>query len=259
MSVDNRVKRMLRDGKKTAGAWLQIASPFTAEILARAGFDWLIVDMEHGPGDILTLVGQLQAMNGSGVVPLVRAPWNDFVTIKRILDAGVYGLLVPYINSGEEAAAAVRACRYPPHGIRGVAGSPRAQGYGQNVREYLERANDAILLMVAAETPTAVANLDAILAVEGVDGVFIGPMDLATSMGHLGNPAHPSVQQAIAGIEQKVLAAGKVLGTISSTWEQAQGLYARGYQMVMLMADGVSLAKQAADSVSQFRLAYPQG
>lgn len=141
----------------------------------------------------------------------------------------------------------------------GVAGSPRAQGYGQNVREYLERANDAILLMVAAETPTAVANLDAILAVEGVDGVFIGPMDLATSMGHLGNPAHPSVQQAIAGIEQKVLAAGKVLGTISSTWEQAQGLYARGYQMVMLMADGVSLAKQAADSVSQFRLAYPQG
>lgn len=259
MTVDNRVKRMLRDGKKTAGAWLQIASPFTAEILARAGFDWLIVDMEHGPGDILTLVGQLQAMNGSGVVPLVRAPWNDFVSIKRILDAGVYGLLIPYINSGEEAAAAVRACRYPPHGIRGVAGSPRAQGYGQNVGEYLEHANDAILLIVAAETPTAVANLDDILAVDGVDGVFIGPMDLATSMGYLGNPAHPSVQEAIARIEEKVLAAGKVLGTISSTWEQAQRLYGRGYQMVMLMADGVSLAKQAADTVAHFRQAYPQG
>ena len=257
--IENRLKRMLREGKRTAGAWLQIASPFTAEILAQAGFDWLIIDMEHGPGDILSLVSQLQAMNGSRAVPLVRAPWNDFVTIKRILDAGVYGLLVPYVNTAEEAEAAVRACRYPPHGIRGVAGSPRAQGYGQNVQAYLARANDEILLITAVETPAAVANLDEILAVEGVDGVFIGPMDLATSMGYLGNPGHPEVQQAIAEIEGKVLAAGKALGTISGTWEQAQQLYERGYQLVMLMADGVSLAKLAAEKVGQFRAAYPEG
>ncbi len=259
VTVQNRVKRMLQEGRKTAGAWLQIASPFTAEILARAGFDWLIIDMEHGPGDILTLVSQLQAMNGTGVTPLVRAPWNDFVTIKRILDAGACGLLVPYVNTGEEAQAAVRACRYPPHGIRGVAGSPRAQGYGQHVQAYLERANDEILLLTAVETPTAVENLGEILSVDGVDGLFIGPMDLATNMGHLGNPGHERVQATIAKIEEKVLGAGKVLATISGSWEQAQRLYDRGYQMIMLMADGVSLAKLAAEKVAQFREAYPGG
>jgi 2-dehydro-3-deoxyglucarate aldolase/4-hydroxy-2-oxoheptanedioate aldolase len=259
MAVRNRLKRMLQEGKRTAGAWLQIASPFTAEILARAGFDWVIVDMEHGPGDILTLVSQLQAMNGTGVTPLARAPWNDFVTIKRILDTGACGLLVPYVNTAEEAQAAVRACRYPPHGIRGVAGSPRAQGYGQHVQQYLEEANDEILLLTAVETPTAVDNLDEILSVDGVDGLFIGPMDLATNMGHLGDPRHQRVQSTIAKIEEQTLGTGKVLATISGSWEQAQQLYDKGYQMVMLMADGVSLAKLAARTVAQFREAYPRG
>ena len=259
MAFENRIKRMLKDGEKTAGAWLQIASPFTAEIMSQAGFDWLMIDMEHGPGDILTLIAQLQAMKGSETAALVRAPWNDFVTIKRILDTGVHGLLVPYVNTREEAESAVRACRYPPQGIRGVAGSPRAQGYGQNVREYLASANDEILLITAVETPAAVANLDGILAVDGVDGVFIGPMDLATNMGHLGDPAQREVQEAIAEIENKGLETGKILATISGSWEQAQRLYDRGYQMVMLMADGVSLAKLAAEKVAQFREAYPRG
>ena len=259
MAFENRVKRMLKDGEKTAGAWLQIASPFTAEIMSQAGFDWLMIDMEHGPGDILNLITQLQAMRGSETAALVRAPWNDFVTIKRILDTGVHGLLVPYVNTREEAEAAVRACRYPPQGIRGVAGSPRAQGYGQNVREYLASANDEILVITAVETPVAVANLDSILAVDGVDGVFIGPMDLATNMGYLGDPAQREVQEAIAEIENKVLETGKILATISGGWEQAQRLYDRGYQMVMLMADGVSLAKLAAEKVAQFREAYPRG
>jgi len=259
VAFENRVKRMLKDGEKTAGAWLQIASPFTAEIMSQAGFDWLMIDMEHGPGDILTLITQLQAMKGSETAALVRAPWNDFVTIKRILDTGVHGLLVPYVNTREEAESAVRACRYPPQGIRGVAGSPRAQGYGQNVREYLASANEEILLITAVETPAAVANLDGILAVDGVDGVFIGPMDLATNMGHLGDPAQREVQEAIAEIENKVLGTGKILATISGNWEQAQRLYDRGYQMVMLMADGVSLAKLAAEKVAQFREEYPRG
>jgi len=259
VAFENRVKRMLKDGEKTAGAWLQIASPFTAEIMSQAGFDWLMIDMEHGPGDILNLITQLQAMRGSETAALVRAPWNDFVTIKRILDTGVHGLLVPYVNTREEAEAAVRACRYPPQGIRGVAGSPRAQGYGQNVREYLASANDEILVITAVETPVAVANLDSILAVDGVDGVFIGPMDLATNMGYLGDPAQREVQEAIAEIENKVLETGKILATISGGWEQAQRLYDRGYQMVMLMADGVSLAKLAAEKVAQFREAYPRG
>lgn len=259
LAIRNRVKRMLQEGKKTAGAWVQIASPFTAEIMARAGFDWLLIDMEHGPGDILTLISLLQAMNGTAVTPLVRAPWNDFVVIKRILDTGVCGLLVPYVNTGEEAQAAVRACRYPPQGIRGVAGSPRAQGYGQNVKAYLERANDEILLLIAVETPLAVENLGDMLSVDGVDGVFIGPMDLATNMGYLGNPGHQRVQDTIGKVEEYVLGAGKVLSTISGSWEQAQQLYEKGYQMVTLMADGVSLAKLAADKIAQFQETYPQG
>jgi len=254
---ENRVKRMLKEGQKTAGAWLQIASPFTAEIMSRAGFDWLIIDMEHGPGDILSLISQLQAMNGTDVVPLVRAPWNDFVAIKRILDAGVYGILFPYVNTKEEAEAAVRACKYPPEGVRGVAGSPRAAGYGQNPREYLTRANDEILIITAVETPEAVANLDEILAVDGLDGIFIGPMDLATSMGHPFDPGHPEVQEAIALIETKVLAAGKFLGTIAGNWEQAQVRYEKGYQLLMLMADGASLGKLAGSIVANFREMYP--
>ena len=259
MAFENHVKQMLKEGKKTAGAWLQIASPFTAEIMSQAGFDWLMIDMEHGPGDMLSLIAQLQAMKGTKTAALVRVPLNDFVTIKRILDTGVHGLLIPYVNTREEAESAVRACRYPPQGIRGVAGSPRAQGYGQNVQAYLQQANDEVLLITAVETPTAVTNLEDILGVDGVDGIFIGPMDLATNMGHLGDPRHPEVQEAIAEIEGKVLESGKVLATISGSWEQAQRLYGRGYQMVMLMADGVSLAKLAVEKVAQFRKAYPGG
>ena len=259
MIFENRVKQRLKEGKKTAGAWLQIASPFTAEIMSQAGFDWLMIDMEHGPGDILTLMAQLQAMNGGGVVPFVRAPGHDAVMIKRILDAGVYGLLFPYINTKAEAEAAVRVCKYPLEGIRGVAGSPRAAGYGQNVKDYLTSANDQILIIVAIETVEAVANLDQILEVPGIDGVFIGPMDLATSMGYLGHPNQPEVQDVIALIETKVLGANKVLGTIAGNWEQAQTQYEKGYHMLMLMADGVSLGKLAMETVNKFREAFPKG
>jgi len=258
MTFKNRVKRLLKEGKKTSGAWLQIASPFTAEILSSAGFDWLMIDMEHGPGDILTLISQIQAMKGTDCVPLVRTPWNDFVAIKRILDAGAQGVLVPYVNTREQAEEAVKACKYPPEGIRGVAGSPRAPGYGQNHGDYLQRANDEIFIMVAVETPDAVANLDEILQVEGLDGIFIGPMDLASNMGYLGQPGQPEVQEVIAGIENKVFASGKILATIAGTWEQAQILYERGYQMITLMADGTSLAKLAAENVTHFKENFPR-
>ena len=256
---ENRVKQMLKEGKKTIGAWLQIASPFTAEIMSRAGFDWLIIDMEHGPGDILALTAQLQAMSGSGVIPFVRAPWNDFVVIKRILDAGVYGVLVPYVNSRTEAEAAVRACKYPPEGIRGIAGSPRAAGYGQNPKDYLTKANDLILVITAVETMEAVSNLDEILKVPRLDGIFIGPMDLATSMGYFADPSQPAVQTVIAEVEKKVLGAKKILGTIANDWEQAIKLYQRGYQLLMIMADGVALGKLAAERVSLFRKEFPNG
>jgi len=257
MLFENTLKTKLLAGKKTAGAWAQIASPFTAEILSSAGFDWLMLDMEHGPGDLMTLVGQVHAMKGNDCVPLVRTPWNDFVIIKRILDAGAQGVLVPYVNNRSEAEGAVKACKYPLEGIRGVAGSPRAPGYGQNVGNYLQKANEQIFIMIAVETPEAVANLDEILEVDGLDGIFIGPMDLASSMGYFGDPSQAEVQTVIREIETKVLAAGKVLATTTGTWEGAQILFERGYQMLMLMADGVSLAKLANETISWFREEYP--
>ncbi len=254
--MENRVKKLLKEGQNTSGAWLQLTSTFSAEIMARAGFDWLIIDMEHAPGDFMNLAAQIQAMGATDCVPFVRAPWNDAVTIKRILDCGVMGVLVPYVNSAAEAKDAVAACKYPPEGVRGVAASPRAAHFGQNSMEYLKNANDEILIMTAVETGEAVANLDEILEVEGLDGIFIGPMDLATSMGHFANAAHPEVQEAIAVIEKKTLAAGKFLGTVAGSWEQAQEKYSKGYQILMLMSDSVGLAGLANQTVSKFNGRY---
>ncbi len=254
--MKNRIKSLLKQGKPTAGAWLQMTSPFSAEIMARAGFDWLIVDLEHAPGDLLNLASQLQAMGGMDCVPFVRAPWNDPVAIKRILDTGVMGVLIPYVNSAEEAKNAVAACKYPPEGIRGLAGSPRAAYFGQNSMDYLKAANEEILVIIAVETGEAIANLDEILGVDGLDGIFIGPMDLATSMGYFGDPSHPEVQQAIATVEEKTLKAGKYLGTVGGSWEQARKKYDKGYQLLMLMSDSVDLAKLAGQTVARFTEEY---
>lgn len=255
-TYENPVKQKLKSGRKTSGAFLQLGSNISAEIMSGAGFDWLIVDMEHAPGDFANLLSQLQAMNGSDVVPFVRAPWNDAVAIKKILDTGVQGVLVPYVNTRAEAEAAVSACKYPPQGIRGVAGSPRAAGYGQNVKAYIEKANRENIVLIAVETPEAVENLDEILQVSDLDGIFIGPMDLATSMGHVGNPGHEEVQRAIATIEEKVLASDKFLGTIAPAWDKAQAFYDKGYQWLILMQDSTGLAALAADTAAKFRDTY---
>ncbi len=248
----NWVRSALKEGMRISGAWLQSGSPITAEIMAEAGYDALMIDLEHGPGDIYSTILQIQAMKGERAVPFSRAPWNDFVQIKRILDAGVYGLLVPYVNTREEAEAAVAAISYPKEGIRGVAGSPRAAHYGNRSMEYLSAANSEIFLMTAVETPTAVANLDEILRVERLDGIFIGPMDLATNMGHFGDPKHPDVQAAIGEVEQKVFASGKVLSTVAGTWEDAKGKYERGYRMVFFFSDTTALGAAARERVAQF-------
>ncbi len=249
----NLVKNKLNDGLITCGAFLQLTSNIAAEILGQAGFDWLIIDMEHAPGGYSNLLSQLQAMNGSSTVPFVRAPWNDDVAIKKILDTGVQGVLIPYVNNRKEAEAAVAACKYPPVGVRGVAGSPRAAGYGRNVKNYIESANNEIIVMIAVETLEAVNNIDEILAVEGLDGIFIGPMDLSTSMGHLGHPEHKDVQDAISIIEQKTLQSDKFLGTITPTWDKAKVCYEKGYQWLILMQDSTGLAALAADTVKKFK------
>jgi len=256
---ENPVKRKLKNGQKTAGAFLQIPHSIPAEIFAQAGFDWLIVDMEHSAAGLGDLLGQMQAMSASGTVPFVRPPWNDDVWIKRILDLGAQGVLVPYVNTGAEAASAVAACRYPPAGVRGVAGSTRAARYSKYTRYYLENANREIIVIVAIETREAVDNLDDILAVGDLDGVFIGPMDLATNLGHLGNPGHAEVQAAFAEIERKVLASDKFLGTLTTTWERTQECFEKGYQWLIVMQDGTALVKAAGEMADRLRREYGDG
>ncbi|MCF7944156.1 MAG: 2,4-dihydroxyhept-2-ene-1,7-dioic acid aldolase [Spirochaetia bacterium] len=253
----NPVKQSLRDGKKVCAAWAQAASNITAEVLADAGFDIVMVDMEHGPGDILTLISQIQAMKGNAAVPFVRAPWNDFVMIKKILDAGAYGLLVPYVNNLEQAKAAVKAVKYPTQGIRGVSGSPRGPHFGNKSLDYMKKANEEIFLMTAIETPEAVANIDELLSVDDIDGIFIGPMDLATSMGHFGNPSHPEVKKTIEKIENKVFSSNKVLATVGGTWDQAIEKYEKGYQILMLMSDTTSLSSFARKLTEDFFKQFP--
>ena len=243
----------MRAGKKISCAWVQAASPITTEILAEAGFDVLLVDLEHGPGDIMTLLTQIQAMKGEIAVPFVRVPWNDFVTIKRILDTGAYGLIIPYVSTKLEAEAAVRAAKYPPEGIRGIAGSPRAAHYGNAFMEYFDTANRDIFIFVQIETPEAVKNVDEILSVPGVDGVFIGPMDLATTHGYRGKPGIPEMQEIIAGLEKKILSKGKIMATVCSDFTDAKAKYDRGYTMIVLMSDTVTLAKIAREETAKFK------
>jgi len=259
MEITNRnyVKKLLKEGKRVTGAWAQGAGPIFTEILADAGFDLVMIDMEHGPGDILTLIGQIQGMKGQPAVPFVRAPWNDFVQIKKILDAGTFGLLVPYVNTPEEARLAVQATKYPLEGIRGVAGSPRGPHYGNNAMDYMKAANDEIFVMTAIETMEAIGNIDDVLAVEGLDGIFIGPMDLASSMGYFGDPSHPEVQKAIHTVEKKVIGSGKILATVADKWETACIKYDVGYQLLMLMSDTNSLGAYARGLTKSFRDSYP--
>lgn len=249
----NKTKRALQNGENVCAAWVQGGSAVNAEILAMAGFDALFVDLEHGIGDTTTLLSIVQAMHGFTAVPFVRVPWNDFVFIKRILDLGVYGILVPYVNNATEAIAAVSAVKYPPMGIRGIAGSTRAAGYGTGIAEYLYSANDETCVIVQVETMAAVNNLDEILEIDGLDGIFVGPLDLATNMGHFADPSAREVKTVIEEVERKVVASNKFLGTVANNWEEAESLHERGYQLVISLSDIKVLGKVATEHVNLFK------
>jgi 2-dehydro-3-deoxyglucarate aldolase/4-hydroxy-2-oxoheptanedioate aldolase len=225
--------------------------------MSRAGFDWLLIDMEHGHGDYQTLLGQLQAIEGSPAIPVVRVQWNDPAVIKRVLDLGAYGVMIPWIASRAEAEAAVRAAKYPPQGIRGIAGSHRAGGYGRHAGEYWKRANDEILVVIQIETASAVADIDAIVRVPGVDVVFVGPADLSTSLGHMGNAAHPEVVAAMEKVETAAKAQGIALGNITRNWDQARELYKKGYQFLTLTSETSLLVQGAADVLGKFKEVRP--
>ncbi|MBI1848158.1 MAG: HpcH/HpaI aldolase/citrate lyase family protein [Candidatus Rokubacteria bacterium] len=257
--IDNTLKRRLRAQEPTAGAWLQLCSPIAAEIMADAGFDWLLVDMEHGHGDYQTLLAQLQAIEGSGVVPLVRVQWNDAAIIKRVLDLGAYGVVIPWVSGREACEAAVAAGKYPPRGMRGMAGSHRAAGFGRLGADYWKRANEETMVIVQIETREAVEDIEAMLRVPDVDVVFVGPTDLSAALGHVGDPHHPEVVEAILSIERAARHAGVALGTISRSWDEVKGLYGRGYTMVTVASDSALVTQGAGAVVKRFRDEYPRG
>lgn len=210
----NAFKAALAEGRAQIGLWVTIPGSDNAEAMAGCGFDWLLIDTEHSTISLDTVKAMLQAMAPYPVSAAVRPGWNDTVEIKRILDAGAQTILVPYVQNAAEAAQAVAAVRYPPAGVRGVAGITRASRYGQ-VEGYTANADSEICLLVQVETAEALRNIEAIAATEGVDGIFIGPADLAASMGYPGNSSAPQVRAAILDAIARIRAAGKPAGILS--------------------------------------------
>ncbi|SDD72421.1 2,4-dihydroxyhept-2-enedioate aldolase [Cupriavidus sp. YR651] len=216
MPANNPFKAALAARQPQVGLWISMATPYLAEVSATAGFDWLLIDGEHAPNDVRSILAQLQAVAPYPAEPVVRAVSGDVALIKQLLDIGARTLLIPMVDTAEQARRMVSATRYPPQGIRGV-GSAIARASQWNARaDYLDVANDEVCLLVQAESVTALQNLEAICAVDGVDGVFIGPADLAASMGHRGNPGHPEVQAAIERAMKTIIASGKAAGTLTS-------------------------------------------
>ena len=232
----NTFRQNLIAGKKLIGCWSSLGSHITTEVLGLAGFDWLLLDAEHSPNDVLSLIPQLMALKDSPSAPVVRPQWNDTVQIKRLLDAGFHNFLIPFVQSADEARAAVAATRYPPQGVRGLSVSQRNNKYG-TVKDYFKIVNDNIAVMVQIETMTAVNAIDEICGVDGVDGIFIGPGDLSTTMGHIGNPLHPEVQAAMQKVYASAKAHGKPVGILAPVEADARRYLEMGATFVAVGSD----------------------
>jgi len=240
--MTNTFKRALRAGEKQVGLWLALTSAYTAELCAGAGFDWFLIDGEHAPNNVQTILHQLQTLAAYPVRPVVRPPSGDPDLIKLLLDIGVQSFLIPMVESAEQARTLVRATRYPPRGVRGVGHVlGRASRWGR-VGEYLARSDDEICLLVQIESRVGMDNLEAIAAVEGVDGLFVGPADLSAAIGHTGDMAHPEARDAIESALARIIATGKPAGTITSGAANAKRLLARGCGFVAAGVDALLLA-----------------
>ena len=251
-SIHNKFKQAILNKEKQIGLWSHLCSPISIEILADCGYDWLLLDMEHSPNDLSEILNQLQAMKGGTATPIVRPPWNDMVTFKRLLDIGVQNLLVPYIQTSEEARNAVAYTRYPPHGVRGYAGAPRASNYGR-VKDYAHLNANELCLLLQVETIQGLENLEAIANVDGVDGVFIGPGDLSAALGHLGNPKHPEVLKVIDDAIARIKACGKAPGILTGDEALAKHYVAQGCLFVAVGADQNVLRDSATALVQRFK------
>lgn len=232
----NSFKRDLLAGKRLIGCWASLSSAISTEVLGLAGFDWLLLDGEHSPNDVISFIPQLMALKDSVSAPIVRPASNNVVEIKRLLDAGFYNFLVPFIETTEQASAAVAATRYPPQGVRGVSVSQRNNRYG-TLPDYFKGINEQICVLVQIESRLGVAEASNIAAVPGVDCVFVGPSDLAAAYGHLGNPGHPAVQGAIAEVFAAAQAAGKPLGILAPAESDARRYLAMGASFVGVGSD----------------------
>jgi 4-hydroxy-2-oxoheptanedioate aldolase len=248
----NGFKQALANCERQVGLWCSMASSISAEILAFAGFDWIVIDGEHAPNDIPLLVSQLQAMRGGTAEPVFRVPWNEPVIIKRALDAGARSLLIPFVQNAEEARKAVAAARYPPLGIRGVAVVPRVNDYGR-VRDYHRNAHLETCILVQLETRAALKEIEAIAAVDGIDGMFIGPSDLAADFGHLADNKHPEVQAAIKDAAKRIRAAGRSAGTLSGNLDDVEPLFEMGFNFTAAGSDVGILARNAEGVAARFQ------
>lgn len=257
--MSNAFKAALARGEPQVGLWLSLANAYTSEICASAGFRWLLIDGEHSPNDVRSILAQLQAVAPYPAHPVVRAVVGDTALIKQLLDIGAQTLLVPMVDTVEQARALAAATRYPPLGIRGVgAAAARASRWGAR-RDYLNEANDEVCLLVQAETASAIANLKDICAVDGVHGVFIGPADLAASMGHRGNPGHPDVQAAIEGGIRTIVASGKAAGILTGDTALARRYLELGATFVAVGIEAVLLAQATRRLAAEFGVGVDGG
>jgi 4-hydroxy-2-oxoheptanedioate aldolase len=248
----NAFKRALAEGRPQFGLWNSLPGPVVAEVLAGAGYDWLVIDTEHALTDVPDTMAMMQAMAPYPVSVAVRPANNDVVLIKRLLDLGAQTLIIPYVQNADEARAAVAAMRYAPRGIRGVAGMTRASRFGA-VEGYVQRAEAELCLIVQVETIEALGQIEAIAAVEGVDGLFIGPADLAASMGHGGNAMHSEVKAAIEDAIGRIVATGKPAGIMTLDPEFAKVCIGWGSSFTALGMDIALLAQAARRLVAGFR------
>lgn len=241
----NPFKQALKDGKVQFGCWLGLANAYTAEIMGTAGFDWLLIDGEHSPNDLRSTVAQLQALEASESHAIVRVPIGETYMMKQMLDAGAQTILVPMVDSAEQARQLVRDVTYPPHGDRGVGYSlTRASRFSQ-IADYGTTADAQVCLLVQVENKKGIAALDDILALDGIDGVFIGPADLAADMGHMGNALHEDVQAVIMDALRRIRAAGKAPGILSTHDPMTEAALEAGAQFVAVGADVLLLTRSA--------------
>lgn len=246
MYRENSFKKRLLAGEQCYGCWLHLCSPVAAEVLALAGYDALIIDHEHGSGDLVGAIQIMQAMSATPASPILRVPWNDPVALKRALDTGPEGVMIPSINSADQAKAAAAACRYPPGGMRGAAyGLVRASDYGMAAKDYFENVQDNLLVICQIETVEAVDAISEIAAVDGVDMLFIGPIDLSGSIGKLGRFDDAAVIALRERAEDAIKASGKLLGGLAVPNLSIADMTARGYDFVTAASD-ITLLRDAA-------------